>query len=240
MMGSGLLARHQEVDANLTGEAEYTFLELVKRLQNQQNLESVDGLIFWDKTKIKTNKPPKTINPLDKILFPAREELKMQFYNENAGVIFTSRGCPQQCIFCSRPVFGRTWRGHSPDYVLKEIEQLVNKYGVSVLSVLDDNFTVNIKRATKILDGIIAKNWNLDIYFWNGLRADHMNQQLAAKLKKAGCTAINFGVESVEPQVNLFIQKGVSLRQIENAISVAQKAGIQANAFLMIGNPGDF
>lgn len=239
MMGSGLLARHQEVDANLTGEAEYTFLELVKRLQNQQNLESVDGLIFWDKNKIKTNKPPKTINPLDKILFPAREELKMQMYNENSGVIFTSRGCPQQCIFCSRPVFGRTWRGHSPDYVLKEIEQLVNKYGVSVLSVLDDNFTVNIKRATKILDGIIAKNWNLDIYFWNGLRADHMNQQLAAKLKKAGCTAINFGVESVEPQVNLFIQKGVSLRQIEHAISVAQKAGIQANAFLMIGNPGD-
>ena len=239
MMGSGLLARHQEVDANLTGEAEYTFLELVKGLQNHQSLASVDGLIFRDKNKIKTNNPAKPIGQLDEIPLPAREDVKMSFYKENSGVIFTSRGCPQQCIFCSRPVFGRVWRGHSPEYVLKEIEHLVNEHGISVLSVLDDNFSVNLERAKKILDGIIAKNWNLDIYFWNGLRADHMTRDLAYKLKKAGCTAINFGVESVDPNVNLLINKGVTLQQIEHAIKVAQNAGIQANAFLMIGNPGD-
>ena len=239
MMGTCLLKKHNEVDAVLEGEAEHTFLQLVNRLENRQSLASVEGLVFRDKNNIRNNLPLKPITPLDKIPYPAREELKMQLYNENAGVIFTSRGCPQQCIFCSRPVFGKIWRGHSPDYVLKEIEQLVNNYGVSVLSVLDDNFTVDMKRAEKILDGIIAKKWNLDIYFWNGLRADHMTKTLASKLKKAGCTAINFGVESVDPDVNLFIRKGVTLEQIQHAIILAQKAGIQANAFLMIGNPGD-
>lgn len=239
MMKSRLLCKHKEVNAVLVGEAECSLLDLAKKLQNNQKIESVDGLIFRDKNKIKSNKAPKPISPLDKILFPAREELKMELYNENAGVIFTSRGCPQQCIFCSRPVFGKTWRGHSPDYVLKEISQLIKDYGISVLSVLDDNFTVDMKRATKILDRIIAKNWNLDIYFWNGLRADHMTQQLATKLKKAGCTAINFGVESVDAKVNSLIRKGVNLQQIKRAITIAQKAGIQANVFLMIGNPGD-
>jgi len=239
MMKSRLFCKHKEVDALLVGEAEYTFLELAKKLQNKQKIESIDGLIFWDKNKIKTNKAPKPISPLDKIPFPAREELKMDLYNENAGVIFTSRGCPQQCIFCSRPVFGKTWRGHSPKYVLKEISQLIDNYGIGVLSILDDNFTVNLERATKILDGIIAKNWNLDIYFWNGLRADHITQQLATKLKKAGCTAINFGVESVDADVNSLICKGVNLQQIKHAIILAQKAGIRANVFLMVGNPGD-
>jgi anaerobic magnesium-protoporphyrin IX monomethyl ester cyclase len=239
MMGPHLLARHKEVDASVVGEAEFTFLELVKRLQNKKSLDSVDGLIFREENGIKTNPPSKPIYPLDQIPYPAREELKMHLYGENAGTIFTSRGCPQQCIFCSRPVFGRKWRGHSPEYVLKEIEPLMKKYEASTLSVLDDNFTVDLARAERILDGIIAKKWKLSIYFWNGMRVDHMTKDLLLKLKKAGCTAINFGVESVDPDVLSFIRKGVSLNQIEQAIKLTRQAGIIANVFLMIGNLGD-
>ena len=239
MMGTRLLTRHSEVDAAVVGEAEHTFLELVKRLQNGQNIDAVDGLVFREENTVRSNPSPDPISPLDQIPFPAREELKMQLYDENAGTIFTSRGCPQQCIFCSRPIFGRKWRGHSPNYVLKEIEHLITEYGVSTLSVLDDNFTVDLDRAEKILDGIIAKKWKLAIYFLNGMRVDHTTKTLVTKLKKAGCTAINFGVESVDPDVLSFIRKGVSLEQIEQAIKLTRQAGIRANVFLMIGNPGD-
>jgi radical SAM superfamily enzyme YgiQ (UPF0313 family) len=239
IIGDRLLTRHREVDAALVGEAEFTFLELIKRLQNGDSLDSVDGLIFREDDKIRSNQRPNPIYPLDQIPYPAREELKMQLYGENAGTIFTSRGCPQQCIFCSRPVFGRKWRGHSPDYVLEEIEQLMKTYGVSTLSILDDNFTVDLDRAEKILDGITAKKWKLNIYFWNGMRADHMTKTLVTKLRKAGCTAINFGVESVDPDVISFIRKGVSVDQIEQAINLTRELGIRANVFLMLGNPGD-
>jgi anaerobic magnesium-protoporphyrin IX monomethyl ester cyclase len=238
MMKNTLIARHSEVDAVAVGEGEYTFLELAKQLEDDRNLQAVKGQIFRKGKKIKASSPQKPVTPLDTIPFPAREELKMSRYGENAGVLFTSRGCPQQCIFCSRPVFGRQWRGHSPDYVLKEIEQLVDRYGVSMLSVLDDNFTVDLKRAEQILDGI-AEQFSLGIYFWNGLRADHMTENLVRKLKRAGCRAINFGIESVDPDVISFIRKGVSLEQIERAIRLARQAGIKANAFLMIGNAKD-
>ncbi|MGD2066921.1 MAG: radical SAM protein [Candidatus Bathyarchaeota archaeon] len=239
MMGDRLLTRHKQVDATLVGEAEFTFPELINMLQDKQPLDAVDGLIFRKENRIVINPPPKPISPLDQIPYPARKELKMRLYGENAGTIFTSRGCPQQCTFCSRPVFGRRWRGHSPEYVLEEIEQLMKEFGVSTLSVLDDNFTVDLERAEQILDGIIAKKWKLDIYFWNGMRADHMTKQLLTKLKKAGCTAINFGVESVDPDVMESIKKGVSLEQIEKAIKLTRELGIRANAFLMLGNQGD-
>jgi radical SAM superfamily enzyme YgiQ (UPF0313 family) len=239
MMGARLLARHSEVDAVVVGEAEYSFHKLVNQLQNNKTLDTVDGLVFKDNNTIKTNPLPKPVSPLDLIPYPARDELKMGLYGENAGVIFTSRGCPQQCIFCSRPVFGRIWRGNSPEYVLEEMEQLITKYGISTLSVLDDNFTVDLDRAEKILDGIIAKKWKLSIYFWNGMRADHVTKNLLQKLKQAGCTAINYGVESVDPEVISFIKKGVTLEQIEQAIRLTREAGIRANAFLMIGNPKD-
>jgi len=239
MMGDRLLTGHREVDAAVFGEAEFTFLELVKRLQDGKSLDAVEGLIFREDDRIKSNQMSNPIYPLDKIPYPAREELKMHLYGENAGSIFTSRGCPQQCIFCSRPVFGRKWRGHSAEYVLKEIEHLRKHYEISTLSVLDDNFTVDLDRAEKILDGIIAKKWKLAIYFWNGMRVDHITKDLLLKLKKAGCTAINFGVESVDPDVLSFIRKGVSLNQIEQAIKLTRELGIIANIFLMLGNPGD-
>lgn len=239
IMESRLLTKHNEVDAILIGEAENNFLELIKRLQNNQRIDSVDGLVFREETKIKSNPRPNPINPLDQIPFPAREELKMRLYRENLGTIFTSRGCPQQCIFCSRPIFGREWRGHSPKYVLMEIEHLIAEYGISTLIFLDDNFTVDMDRAEKILDGIIAKKWKLDIYFWNGMRIDHITKKLLSKLKRAGCTVINFGVESVDPDVISFIKKGVNLEQIAQSINLTQQVQIRANVFLMIGNPGD-
>ncbi len=239
MMGPRLLTRHEEVDATLIGEAEFTFLELVKALSNEVNIGDVEGLIFREENQVKINPLSQPIYPLDQLPHPAREELPLHLYGENAGSIFTSRGCPQRCIFCSRPVFGRKWRGYSADYVLQEIAHLREDYGISNLNILDDNFTFDLVRAKKILNGIIAKRWGLKIYFWNGMRVDHMTKNLLLKMKRAGCTAINYGVESVEPDKLSFIRKGVSLAQIENAIKLTQELGIRANIFLMIGNPGD-
>jgi anaerobic magnesium-protoporphyrin IX monomethyl ester cyclase len=239
MIKTKLLVKHTEVDAIIVGEAETSFPELVKQLQYKKKLDIVRGLIFRRDNKITVNPLPKPILSLDQIPYPARKELEMGLYGENAGTIFTSRGCPQQCTFCSRSVFGRRWRGHSPEYVLKEIKQLMNEVGVSTLSVLDDNFTVDLERAERILDGIIAKKWKLAIYFWNGMRVDHVSKQLLTKLKKAGCTAINFGVESVDPHVMKSIKKGVNLEQIERGIKLTREFGIKANAFLMLGNQGD-
>jgi anaerobic magnesium-protoporphyrin IX monomethyl ester cyclase len=105
--------------------------------------------------------------------------------------------------------------------------------------VLDDNFTANLDRAEKILDGIIAKKWKLNLYFWNGMRVDHMTKNLLAKMKKAGCTAINFGVESVDPDVLSLIKKAVTIDQVEKAVKLTREQRIRANIFLMLGLPGD-
>ena len=239
LMRTRLLIKHSEVDAVIFGEAEITFPELVKQIQNQKKLDIINGLVFRRDNKIIENLPTQPNRSLDQIPHPALDKLNMNLYGEYAGVIFTSRGCPQQCIFCSRPVFGKTWRGNSSEYVLEEIEHLVKKYNISKLSVIDDNFTYDLDRAEMILDGIIAREWKLKIYFWNGIRADHVTKNLLSKLKKAGCRAVNYGVESVDPEVISFIRKGVNLEQIKRAIHLTQQVGILVNIFLMIGNPKD-
>jgi len=239
VMSEMMLARHLEIDAAVVGEGEATIVELAERLQSGQSLGGVKGVIFRDGDKIRSNPLRNPVEALDCLPLPAREKLPMRLYHENAGVLFTSRGCPYRCIFCSRSVFGRRWRGHSPKYVLAEIEDLLRHYGVAGLSFLDDNFTFDLSRAEKILDGIIAKKWRISLYFWNGIRVDSVNKELLGKMKKAGCTAINYGVESVDPDVLDRIAKGITLDQIDTTIGLTREAGIKANVFLMIGNPGD-
>jgi radical SAM superfamily enzyme YgiQ (UPF0313 family) len=239
IMGEAMLVRHREIDAVVVGEGEVTFVELLERLQNKQDLSDVNGLILRHGSKTRSNPSRDPVEALDGLPFPAREKLPMKSYGDNGGVLFTSRGCPYQCAFCSRSVYGRRWRGHSPEYVLTEIEHLRKHYGVNGLSFLDDNFTFDLDRAEKILDGIIAKKWKLSFYLWNGIRVDSVTEGLLIKMKKAGCTAINYGVESVDPEVLNRIKKGIALDQVDKATKLTHEAGIKANVFLMIGNPGD-
>ena len=239
IMGEAMLIGHREIDSIVIGEGEFTFVELMERLRSKQNLKGVEGLIFRDGCKIRSNSSRDPIMGLDGLPFPAREKLSMELYGENAGVLFTSRGCPFQCIFCSRSVFGRRWRGHSPEYVLTEIEHLRKHHGISRLSFLDDNFTFDMDRSEKILDGMIAKKLNLGLYFWNGIRVDSVTKGLLSKMKRAGCIAINYGVESADPEILARIKKGITLDQVDKAIRMTREAGMKANVFLMIGNPGD-
>jgi radical SAM superfamily enzyme YgiQ (UPF0313 family) len=239
IMGKAMLIGHRQIDSVVIGEGEVTFVELMQRLRRRQNLNGVKGMIFRDGCKIRSNSSRDPVMALDGLPFPAREKLPMELYRENRGVLFTSRGCPYQCIFCSRPVFGRRWRGHSPEYVLKETEHLRKHHGISTLSFLDDNFTFDLDRAEKILDGMIQKKLKLSLYFWNGIRVDSVTKGLLSKMKRAGCTAINYGVESADPEILARIKKGITLDQVEETIRMTREAGIKANVFLMIGNPGD-
>jgi radical SAM superfamily enzyme YgiQ (UPF0313 family) len=239
VMGEDMLVRHWEIDAAVIGEGEATFVELMERLQSMQALNDINGLIFHDGSKTRSNPSRDPVEVLDSLPSPNREKLPMKLYRENAGVVFTSRGCPYQCVFCSRSVFGRRWRGHSPEYVLKEIELLVKHYRVAGLSFLDDNFTFDLDRAEKIMEGMIAKKWKLSLYFWNGIRVDSIDEGLLTRMKKAGCTAINYGVESVDPEVLAKTAKGITIDQVEKTIRLTREAGIKANVFLMVGNPGD-
>ena len=239
IMGEAMMVGHREIDSLVLGEGEVTFVELMERLRSNQDLNGVEGMVFRDGYKITSNYSRDPVEALDGLPFPAREKLPMGLYGENAGVLFTSRGCPFQCIFCSRSVFGRRWRGHSPEYVLSEIEYLRKHYGISKLSFLDDNFTFDLDRAEKIFDGMIAKKLNLSLYFWNGIRVDSVTKGLLSKMKRAGCIAINYGVESADPEILTRIKKGITLDQVDKAIRMTREAGMRANVFLMIGNPGD-
>ena len=155
--------------------------------------------------------------------------------------VITSRGCPFNCTFCSIHLqFGKKFRAHSPEYVIKHLELLVNEYGVEYIHFEDDNISLNMKRFERILDAIIERKLKFRWDIPNGLRADRLNRKIIQKMKNAGCEEITVGVESGDQNVlDNIIHKAIKLEDIEKTLRICKEERISTSAFYVIGMPGE-
>jgi anaerobic magnesium-protoporphyrin IX monomethyl ester cyclase len=228
-------------EAAVIGEGEVCFTEICKGA----DLAALPGVAYWQGNDVVVNPPAPLIANLDDLPFPAYDLLpplimyKSRARKKPLGVILTSRGCPFQCTFCNSSVFGKKFRARSPENVLRELDLLVNDFGIRQLDILDDNFTMDIQRAEAILDGIIARKYKLLINLQNGVRADRINEDIIRKMKLAGVFKAGIGVESADERVLASIRKRQSLEKVKAAIRMFRKAGILTSAFFILGFPED-
>ncbi len=237
-----ILNEFKNLDYGVYGEAEFTFAEILKKIESNKALENTEGLIWREGSEVKFLKP-KIIMNIDDIPMPARHLLRMEIYRPSpanyrrlpATTIMTSRGCPYQCIFCSKSVEGGVFRAHSAKRVVDEIESLVKDYRIKDIQIFDDTFTCIQKRTEEICKGIIERN--LDIR-WNCMtRADNIDLELLKLMKKAGCYEVGFGIESGSERILKFIDKGLTKEQIRKGVEEAKEAGLDIRGLFMIGFP---
>jgi anaerobic magnesium-protoporphyrin IX monomethyl ester cyclase len=236
-------------DVAVRGEGEFTFLDMAK----EKPLEKIDGISYKKSGKIVHNKNSMPINP-NILPFPARYLLPSNGVDLpyiSAGTIyrpwapiFTSRGCPYNCYYCMKRVFGLKFRPRTPENVLAEIQFLVEEYGVRELNISDDAFNINLERVEKILDGIIKlkKESGREIFLRvaNGMRVDRVTENFLKKMKKAGCIHIAYGLESGNQKVLNKIPKNVTLEQMRRGVKLTKKVGIPSvSGFFMLGLIGD-
>jgi radical SAM superfamily enzyme YgiQ (UPF0313 family) len=228
-------------EAAVIGEGEVCFAEICKGADPA----SLPGVATWKGEEVFLNPPAPLIANLDDLPFPAYDLLppfslyKGRARKKPVGVILTSRGCPYQCTYCNGSVFGKKFRARSPENVLRELDLLVNDFGIRQLDVLDDNFTLDIQRAEAILDGIIARKYKLLINLQNGVRADRLNERVIHKMKLAGVFKVGVGVESGDEGILLSVKKRLSLEKVKEAIRMFREEGILTYGFFMIGFPHD-
>ena len=231
------------IDYVVIGEGEYTFLELLDSLSNGKNLKHIRGLGYKD-DKIIINTPRPLIKNLDILPLPARHlfpkwyfgrRLSGTFWMKTADIM-TSRGCPYNCVFCSsRALFGRRVRFHSVNYVVDEIEHILNKYKSEMILFADDTFSINEKRAIKICREIRRRK--LDFTFYAQLRADTTTDKLVKELVKAGCKRVTIGAESGSQRILNILKKGITPKQTLNSCKIVKKYGLFLYLSFMIGNP---
>jgi len=224
----------ENVDIVVRGEGEATIVELIEKLENGKSLEDVKGISFKNGGKIVHNPLRPLIKDLDSIPFPARHLLPMDDYKTMT--MMTSRGCPYNCIYCFK-IDGPNFRARSPENVVSEIEEIIEKYGNRKIYFHDDLFTFNAQRVMDICALLIKRG--VDAKFVCESRVNTVSKDMLKSLKEAGCVAIHFGVESGDQRILDLINKKITVQQARDAFKFTREVGLYAHGYFMIGFPWD-
>lgn len=232
-----------EIDIIIRGEGEETIADLYEAIEKGNKLENVYGITYREKGSIKTTPTRTPIMDLDTLPFPAYHLLPLEKYKQHPphGIkstfmaIMTSRGCPYNCIYCSKPIFGSKFRAQSPNRTVDEIEYLIEHFGIREFTFYDDSFTFDKKRIYLLCDEINRRN--LDILWTCETRVNLISEELIQKMKNAGCYMIAYGIESGSQMILDNLRKGVTLNQVKEAINITHKTGINTVGYFMMGSP---
>ena len=234
------------VDYIVIGEGEWTFRDLVKINEGNENpaekeLAGIEGLGYKTADgSIMINSPREVVKNLDDLPLPAYDLVDTTKYSHLLACsgqtvnIMTSRGCPHRCIFCD--LRRTTYRYRTPVNILEEIRFWVEK-GIKEFFIQDDNFTINRKRTVEFCR--LLTNANLDIKYKISSRVDCIDDEICQYLKNSGCYRIYFGVESGSQKVLDYLEKGITIQHIKTAFKAAHKHNIDCCAYIMIGVPSE-
>jgi radical SAM superfamily enzyme YgiQ (UPF0313 family) len=215
------------IDSIVTGEGEIAFVKLVNSLLNYGTAQPIYN-------------GSNSIKRLDILPFPARHLVDIKKYRyalsskKLSTTMITSRGCPFHCTFCYRPP--GAWRARSAKDITQEIHECLNM-GIEEFEFYDDTFTYNKQRTIDIC--LEIKRKKLKLSFGIRTRVDCIDEEMLSNLKAAGCKRINFGIESPHANVLKILGKQTTGDLNDKMLKLAHKIGIETQAYLMIGSPGE-
>ena len=243
------IANISSLDVVVRNEGEETLLQLVVQLTKDskikpENLKRIKGLTFRDGNEIISTPDRDFINNLDELPFPAWHLFDIDKYDarlegiakHQAIGVMSSRGCPQNCVFCANSSFWRRFfRRHSPQRFIDGVEFLFREYGFRAFDFWDDTITIYRPHIEEICQEIL--NRKLSIKWYARARVDTVDFDLLSLMKKAGCEAISFGVESGSEKILKVIQKNISLKQIKNTAKACKELDLNTKFFFIHSLP---
>ena len=246
-------------DYIVIGEGEETMTELVNSLilvpadmdddspgqADSTSRKSIAGIAFLDNDNFVQNPERQKIKDLNDLSVPNRKKINLNQYldawkkhhRKNAISVSTMRGCPYTCKWCSRAVYGLSYRRRNPDKVVEELIQIKKEYNPDSLWFVDDVFTISHKWLTAFRDEL--QKQNLLIPYECITRADRLNEETILMLKETGCFRVWIGAESGSQKVIDLMDRRVDVKQVRDMIRLTRKHGIEAGTFIMLGYPGE-
>jgi anaerobic magnesium-protoporphyrin IX monomethyl ester cyclase len=233
------------VDCVVRGPGELTLLELAQRFADGQSLHGVRGLSFKDEAGIH-HEPDRAVVNINDLPAPAFHLANFDVYASASGVrqlaYASSVGCPYACNYCTDMVFyKRRFNAYRADRVVHDLAELVLRYRIDEVALLDSNFLVDMKRALAIASGIVASGvkfrWDFQAstdFVWR------MADDEIRLLGESGVHHMGFGTESASQNVLKLMNKHhQNVQQMVETARKAELAGIHVTFNVILGYPGE-
>jgi radical SAM superfamily enzyme YgiQ (UPF0313 family) len=150
--------------------------------------------------------------------------------------LLTSRGCPFDCLNCTKIIHGYKLRYRSIENIIAELRYL-KEIGAKEIIIEDDMFNFDLNRMKKMLMAIIKADLGLKFQLSNGIRADRIDKLFAELLYAAGFYRAAIAIESGSQKVLKFLNKQLDLKVVPKAIKILKEAHIVVSGYFIIGLP---
>ncbi|MBI5883238.1 MAG: cobalamin B12-binding domain-containing protein [Elusimicrobia bacterium] len=244
------LTRMRHFDIGIIGEGEKTIVELVRALKasggRPSDLGGVDGIIYRKGSELVRTKPRAYIDDLDTLPFPAYDLLPdLRAYRMPGDnlkrlpttSVVASRGCPKECTFCDRATFGRRFRSHGTDYLIRLVKHLVKEYGIKDIGFHDDNLVANPPKLRAFCQRLIDEKLDLTWSCYGSV--DFVKEEDFRLMKSAGCWQISWGLESGSKKMLDNYRKNVTVERMMKVLDQSAAAGIDNRGFFILGGFGE-
>jgi len=242
----------EQADFVCQGEGFHTLPALLDALEVNSGQYDIPGLWYMRDGRVISNGRPTPWENLDELPMAAWDLLPMTKYrahnwhcfdhiNERQpyGVVYTSLGCPFKCSFCCiNALFGRPGiRYRSPEFVVREVDFLVNTYGIKNIKIIDEMFALNDNHVSRLCDLLIERDYGLN--FWAYARVNTVNPRMLRKMKAAGINWIAYGFESGNKRVLRGVNKGYNRDNVDEIVRITYDEGLYICANYIFGLPED-
>jgi len=234
-------------DCVVIGEGEHTLLELVQTLDGKktEDLSKVNGIGYINFDGVTFTPERSLISSLDDLPLPDRQGINIKDYQsawkerhkQDAVSVSTMRGCPYTCRWCSRAVYGLSYRRRSPKKVVEELRIIKESYNPDSIWFVDDVFTVSHLWLNEFNEEL--KKHDVKINYECITRSDRMNEDVLRIMKESGCFRVWIGAESGSQKVIDAMDRRINVNQMREMIKLTKKKGIEAGTFIMLGYPGE-
>jgi radical SAM superfamily enzyme YgiQ (UPF0313 family) len=233
-------------DLVVIGEGEETMHEVCSYFQKHGSLPAdAAGTALLKEGSLVTNPERALIKDINSLPTPNRKRVNLQLYldtwkkhhGKSMISVSTMRGCPYTCKWCSRAVYGGTYRRRSPAKVVDELLNIRENYNPDAIWFVDDVFTISHKWLAEFVSEV--KSRKALIPYEIITRADRLNEDVLKRLKESGCFRIWIGAESGSQKIIDAMDRRVDVEKVREMIALARKTGIEAGTFIMLGYPGE-
>ena len=232
-------------EAVVPSEGEATLVDVAVRARDGAPFAGCAGVLARSEGRTVRGAARPFLRDLDQLPLPAWDLVDMEGYlsawqrrtGERRAAVLTSRGCPFDCSWCSKPTFGRTYRQQSVDRVLAELRALHDRYRVDYVRFCDDVFGVDRHWLETLLDRMLTEGPHLE--FECLARVDLLKTDLLEAMKTAGLQRVYLGVESGSQKMLDVMNRGTRLAQIERVAQSLRAHQVRQFWFLMLGYPGE-
>jgi radical SAM superfamily enzyme YgiQ (UPF0313 family) len=225
------------VDAVVKGEGQQPMMDLLQAWSEGREARGIPGVVAHPDDPIPCDDVYFS-NDLDDYPILDRTLIEYEKYYDVMGqggvftTVISSRGCPYRCTFCNTP--RHRYRVASPKRVCDEVQACID-LGIREIYFVDDTFNITNKRVHALCDEIIARK--MDFSWTVRFRVKGVDRPLLEKMKAAGCSRIQMGVEQGTEEGLLRLKKDVTAQEIQRAFDLCREVGIHTVAYFMIGTP---